>query len=89
MIFFSNYNTTHGHSATSVSQNEGTQQRRCLPLTRGWKQIQLKDQNIKQIINVQFICTEAVVTEINTAGKIWGFHGGDYEECRILVCDTV
>jgi hypothetical protein len=21
--------------------------------------------------------------------RIWGFHGGDYEECRLLECDVV
>jgi hypothetical protein len=24
-----------------------------------------------------------------TVCKIWGFHSGDYEECRLLGCGTV
>jgi hypothetical protein len=30
-----------------------------------------------------------LMIQAESRGKIWGFHGGDYEECRLLGCYAV
>jgi hypothetical protein len=35
-------------------------------------------------------CREKVYTaKYEICCKIWGFHGGDYEECRLLGCEAM
>jgi hypothetical protein len=33
--------------------------------------------------------TDELIEKISKFCKIWGFQGGDYEECRLLGCGAV
>jgi hypothetical protein len=40
-------------------------------------------------IRVRRVFSGGFCEDSNLYCKIWGFHGGDYEECRLLGCGAV
>jgi hypothetical protein len=60
-----------------------------------WRRIDLmwtdvSEERITSIFKVKKSASEEPAwANQNQLCKIWGFHGGDYEECRILGCGAV
>jgi hypothetical protein len=60
-----------------------------------WRRVELvwtdvSEERITSIFKVEKSASEEPAwPNKNQLCKIWGFHGGDYEECRILGCGAV
>jgi hypothetical protein len=45
--------------------------------------------DLEILTNLHFFCPSKIRKKEYWLCKIWGFHGGDYEECRLLGCYAV
>jgi hypothetical protein len=43
----------------------------------------------KSEIKLQIVTVKIQIHDPRVTCKFWGFHGGNYEECRLLRCDAV